>query len=161
MKYPQLHPSLLAAGLCGFLPLSAPAEPSAVKTEATTETKIPFQHSVALPSQKESPSAVTGADSGGPKAFSGQSSSSARSSSSTVSVNGRTITTTRSSGPDGKDKITVTTQERSGKPKVETFTPAEYEQKYRPEKKASPAAKPAAAAPAAAAEKNNSERATE
>lgn len=79
----------------------------------------------------------------------------------TVSVNGRTITTTRSSGPDGKEKITVITQERSGKPKVETFTPAEYEQKYRPEKKAPPAAKPAAAAPAAAAEKNNSQRATE
>ncbi len=72
---------------------------------------------------------------------SAQSSTSASSSATTIhsstSVNGRSTSITRTTGPDGKERITLTTQLRpNSKPKVIEMTPEEFEKKYGDKKKA-------------------------
>ncbi len=158
MKSTPRHLALLAASLGSFLPLTAFAELPTIKAGVSAEGKNPFENSDASVPQKEAASSKS-EKSSEQKSVSSKSSSSTSISSSTSSVNGKTVTTTRSIGPDGKEKITISTQGRSGKPKVETFTPEEYEQKFGPKKKPQPAEPSAEKSPTPA--NSNSQRATE
>ena len=47
-----------------------------------------------------------------------------------MNVNGNSVTITRTKGPDGKEKITVTTLRPNGKPKVRELTPEEFEKEF-------------------------------
>jgi hypothetical protein len=48
----------------------------------------------------------------------------------TTVINGETTSVTRTSGPDGREKITVTTKRAGGKPKVRQLTPGEFEKEF-------------------------------
>ncbi len=68
--------------------------------------------------------------------ISSSSSSGNSSSSSTINVNGRPVTITREKGPDGKEKITVTTVRPGGKLKVRELTPEEFQREFGDKRKA-------------------------
>ena len=61
---------------------------------------------------------------------SSSSSSGSSISSSTINVNGRPVTITREKGPDGKEKITVTTVRPGGKIKVRELTAEEFQKEF-------------------------------
>lgn len=65
-------------------------------------------------------------------------STSTSTSTSTTVIDGKTVSITRRTGPDGVEHVTVTTFSRSGKPKVIEMTTEEFDKKYGPRKKKEP-----------------------
>ncbi len=87
-------------------------------------------------SQQQQQSETKESSSKSESSTSSSSSSGNSSNTSTINVNGRPVTITREKGPDGKEKITVTTVRPGGKLKVRELTPEEFQKEFGDKRKA-------------------------
>lgn len=145
--------------LCGLLTAAtawaqspstpAPAAKSGGSAEAHSSSSTSGGNGAEIPEdlRKLLPARIPGADG---KPVSRRESSSKHSSSSksetveTKSINGKTVTVKRTRDGNGSDKVTITTTEAGGKPKVEEMSGSDYDAKFGPKK---PGAGNAPAAP--------------